>query len=191
MYDHTLLEMAETLSAKCNIRVDEAMNALIGYWQNKIAVVWDTDDVLEAAHRAGKPIIRTDAVELLKEVFDHHNPEQGLNWLTIEIALDDYQLNFAHLAREQYPEVHGVFKVWRRQSPIAHQFGVHQLKTDGNLPDALDYAAAMAKAHPGEAIFISCEPTLEKPVLPWLRMFMGEDQTEPAITKEDNHVPVD
>jgi len=65
MYDHMLLEMAETLSQRCGVRLDDAMNALLAYWQDKIAHVWQVEDMFESALQAGKPITRADAAELL------------------------------------------------------------------------------------------------------------------------------
>ena len=45
-----------------------------------------------------------------------------------------------HLPEDQYNEVHGVFKVWRKGNLIAHQFGMFPDKMDGNLPEALAFA---------------------------------------------------
>jgi hypothetical protein len=96
MHDYMLDEMAEAVSKKCGIRLDDAFNALIDYWQDKIACIWDVDEMLEAARRAGKPITRADAVELLKQVFDKYGPKLEITWL-MDTALDDYCLRFENL----------------------------------------------------------------------------------------------
>lgn len=164
MYDHMLLEMAETLSQRCNVRVDDAMNALITYWQDKIAHVWQVEDVLESAVQAGKPITRADAVELLKQVFDGHDSSLGITWTTIECALDDYRLDFARLGEVQSADVVGVFTVWRKEHPVRHQFGLAPNDIQRNLPEALAFARQLALEHPDDTICLACGPD----ATPWL-----------------------
>lgn len=164
MYDHMLLEMAETISQRCGVRVDQAMNALTHYWQDKIAHVWQVEDVLESAIQAGKPITHTDAAELLKQVFDGHDSSLGISWTTIECALEDYRLDFARLSEAQYAEVCGVFQVWRRGNPVCHQFGLATKDVERNLPEALAFARQLAIDHPDDTICLGCGPD----VTPWL-----------------------
>lgn len=191
MHDYMLDEMAEAVSKKCGIRLDDAFNALIGYWQDKIACTWDVDEMLEAAGRAGKPITRADAVELLKRVFDQYDPELGITWLTLDVALDDYCLHFESLPVDAYPEVHGVFKVWREGGPVAHQFGLFLDKENGNLPEALAFAQTLAREAPGAAVFVGCE-LLEgshREAQPWLNILFENEQFK--ITQGVNHVRMD
>ena len=168
MYDYMLLEMAEAISAKCGARIDDAMNALIGYWQDKIADVWNADNVLEAARRIGKPITRTEAVELLKVIFDNHDSELGITWMILDVALEDYHLDFASLPAEKYGEVHGVFKVWRERDPFAHQFGLFPNRVNGNLPDALELARALATEKADSTVFVGCESSSGAETERWL-----------------------
>ncbi len=190
MYDHMLYKMAEAVSEKCGIRLDDAFNALIGYWQDKIACIWDLDEMLEAALRAGKPITCADAVELLKRVFDQYDPELGITWLTLDVALDDYCLRFESLPVDAYPEVHGVFKVWRKHQPVAHQFGLFPDKADGNLPEALAFAKTLAQEAPGVAVFVGCElPESSREAQPWLNILFENEQFK--ITQGVNHVRMD
>ncbi len=191
MYDHILYEMAKAVSEKCGARMDDVFNALIGYWQDKIACPWDVDEMLEAAQRAGKPITRADAIELLKQVFDKYDPEQGITWLTLDVALDDYRLCFEGLAMDTHRDVQGVFKVWRERQPIAHQFGIFPDKADENLPEALAFAKTLAQEAPGVAVFVGCElpEDSHREAQPWLSvLFVNE---EFSITQGDTHVRMD
>ncbi len=183
MYDYMLLEMAKVISTRCGTRLDETMHALTGYWQDKIAHVWQVTDMLEAARRAGLPITRADAAVLLKNIFDQHDSSQGITWTCLEDELADYRLSFASLTPEQHPEVHGVFLVWREHDPIAHQFGISPHKTDGNLPAALEYAKRMAQEKPGIAAFLGCAPGLKVNPTPWLTLF--QQDAELSITMKE------
>ncbi len=164
MYDHMLLEMAETISQHCGVRVDHAMNALIHYWQDKIAHVWQVDDVFESAIQAGQPITRADAIELLKQVFDGHDSSLGISWTTIECALEDYHLDFARLSEAQYADVCGVFQVWRRGNPVCHQFGLAPGDVERNLTEALAFARQLALDHPDDTVCLGCGQN----TTPWL-----------------------
>lgn len=192
MYDFMLLEMAEAISIKCGTRIDDAMNALIGYWQDKIAHVWQVGDMLETARRAGKPITRTDAIELLKSVFDNHDSSLGITWQTLDVALEDYHLEFASLPAEKYGEVHGVFNVWREHNPVAHQFGVFPNKVDGYFLTALEFAQALAREHSGQTVFVGCESSAGEDAKPWLILQQEENETI-SITESEvlNHVRMD
>ena len=183
MYDYMLLEMAQVISTRCGTRLDETMNALTGYWQDKIAHVWQVVDVLEAARRAGQPITREDAAMRLKNIFDRHDSSQGITWACLENDLADYHLDFASVPRDRYADVHGVFLVWREHDPIANQFGLAPHKTEGNLPAALEFAKKMAQEQPGLAVFLGCAPGLKAEPTPWLTLLM-QDEKLSITTKE-------
>jgi hypothetical protein len=192
MYNYMLVEMAEAVSKKCNVCVTDALSALTGYWQDKIAHVWQVEDLLETACQAGKPITCQAALELLKSVFDDHDSALGITWQTLEVALNDYRLSFADLTAETYSEVHGVFKVWREHDPIAHQFGVFPNRVAGNFPPALDFARALAREHSGVAVLVSCESSTREETRPWL-IIRQEDNKSISILESEvmNHVPME
>jgi hypothetical protein len=188
MYDYMLLEMAQVVSTSCGTRLDDTMNALTGYWHDKIAHVWQVTDMLEAARRVGLPITRDDAADLLKNIFDHHDSSQGITWAVLEAELADYHLDFASLPPEKYADVYGVFLVWREHDPIAHHlpgksFGFSAHTTDGNLPAALQFAKKMAQDNPGMAVFLGCAPGLKADPTPWLTLLQQESELS-ITTKE-------
>jgi hypothetical protein len=157
MYDYMLEEMAEAIARELHVDNNAVLSILSRYWQDRIAHVWDVDDILACARRAGKPITRADAAGLLSDIFEDHDSDLGINWGCLDSALEDYHFIFKSCPEDQYDRVHGVFKVWRKGCLIAHQFGAHLHQLDGNLPDALDFAKAMARETPGEPICIGLE----------------------------------
>ena len=181
MYDHILEEMADAIAFELNVTSNNVLGVLNCYWQDKIAHVWQVDDMLESARRAGKPITRTDAAGLLHNVFDHLDSGMGISWTNLDVALEDYHFSLKNLPEEKYSEVHGVFKVWRKGNLIAHQFGMFPKMMDGNLPDALALAKTMANEIPGVSVFIGLETDVDEDAIPWLTIILPEGETEPVI----------
>ena len=185
MYDYILEEMAETIAKELHADNNDVLGVLSRYWQDKIAHVWQLDDMLESARRAGKPITRADAIALLYEVFDHHDSSLGISWTSLEVALEGYHFDLTSLPIEKYDEVHGIFKVWRKGNPIAHEFGMESHNLDGNLPVALALAKSMAREIPGLPVFIGCETTSGEDPTPWLTVTLHEGETEPIIEESE------
>ena len=185
MYDYVLEEMADAIAKELNVESNDVLGVLNHYWHDKIAHVWQVDDMLESARRAGKPITREDATELLHNVFDHHDSSMGISWTNLDVALEDYHFDLNTWPAEKYNEVHGVFKVWRKGDVITHQFGMYPKKMDGNLPDALALAKAMAKGTPRVTVFIACESDLIEDAAPWLTLILPESATEPILEESE------
>ena len=185
MYDHVLEEMADAIAFELNVESNNVLGVLNCYWQDKIAHVWQVDDILESARHAGKPITRTDATRLLYNVFDHHDSGMGISWTNLDVALEDYHFALKTCPEEKYNEVHGIFKVWRKGNLIAHQFGMVPKKMDGNLPDALTFAKTMAKETPGESVFIGLETDVNEDAIPWLTIILLVGESEPIIKESE------
>ena len=107
MHTYMLEEMADALSNELHIQSSDALAILSRYWEDKIAPVWSVDDVYECAHRSETPITRELAIEVLERAFDKHDAEYGISWVTLDVTLEDYSLDFNDLSPEQYNEVHG------------------------------------------------------------------------------------
>lgn len=185
MYDHILEEMADAIALDLHVDSNNVLGVLSRYWQDKIAHVWQVDDMLEAARRAGKPITRANAAVLLYDVFEDHDSSSGISWTSLEVALEDYHFDLKTLPVEKYNEVHGLFKVWRKGNPIAHEFGMEPHNLDGNLPGALALARSMAKETPGVLVFIGCEADSGEDPTPWLIVTLHEGETEPFIEESE------
>ncbi len=187
MYDYILEEMAEAIAREFRIDNNNVLGVLSRYWQDKIAHVWQVDDMLECARRAGMPITRTDAAGLLHNAFAHHDSSLGISWTSLEaeLELENYRFTLKTWPEEKYDEVHGVYVVWQKGYPIAHQFGSFPHKLDGNLPEALEFAKRMAKENPGQPVFVGCEPMFGEKPLPWLTLQLQDGATEPVIEESE------
>ncbi|MBI5965948.1 MAG: hypothetical protein HY863_20915, partial [Chloroflexi bacterium] len=176
-----LEEMADAIAFELNVTSNNVLSVLNQYWQDKIAHVWQVDDMLESARRTGKPITHADAAGLLHNLFDQLDSSMGISRTNLDVALEDYHFSLKNLPDEKYSEVYGIFKVWRKSNLIAHQFGMAPKMMDGNLPDALALAKTMAKEIPGVSVFIGLETDVDEDSIPWLTIILPVGETEPVI----------
>ena len=144
MNNYILEEMADAIAKEIHVDNNTVLSMLNHYWADKIAPVWQVDDLLEVALKAGIPITKDDAIEVLKDLFEGHDAELGITWTTLEVALQEYHLDWKRLSEEQYGEVQGVFRVWRKGNPIAFQVGLIPDHIRGNLPKAITLAKSLA-----------------------------------------------
>lgn len=172
MYDHMIEEMADAIAKELHLEPNAILPSLHRFWHDKIAHVWQVEDIYESARRVGKAVIRDDAIGLLQDVFHHHDSSFGITWDSLDAALEDYRLDLTALPEERLSEVHGIFKVWCAGNLIAHQFGLYPNQMDGNLPEALSLARQMAKEHPGEQIHLGLEDNPD----PWLTLTLLDDE---------------
>ena len=185
MYDYILEEMAEAIAREFRLDNNDVLGVLSRYWQDKIAHVWQVEDVLEAAHRAEKPITCEDALAILQQVFHGLDSELGITWLTVDVALEEYSLDFNTLTPETYDQVAGVFEVWRKFDAVSVQFGLFPNQMDGNLPDALEFAKHLARKVPGVPVHLGCERYASEETEPWLTILLKDGQTEPTIEESE------
>jgi len=185
MYDYILEEMAEAIAREFRIDNNDVLGVLSRYWQDKIAHVWQVEDVLEAAHRAEKPITREDALTILQQVFHGLDSELGITWLTVDVALEEYSLDFNTLTPEAYSQVAGVFEVWRKYDAVSVQFGLFPNQMDGNLPEALEFAKHLARKVPGVPVHLGCERYASEETEPWLTILLKDGQTEPTTEESE------
>jgi hypothetical protein len=184
MNDYVLEEMADAIEKELHVDRNGILRVLHHYWEEKIAPVWQVDDLLETALNVGKPITKADAIDVLKDLFEGHDAELGITWTTLEVALQEYHLDWERLPEERYPDVQGVFKVWRKGNLIAHQVGLFPDHIHGNLPKALALAKLLADETPNVPILIGCEPRHSEEVEPWLSVVREEDSIHVEESEE-------
>ena len=184
MNDHVIEEMAETIAKELHLEHNDVLRVLHHYWQDKIAPLWQVADLLDTALNMGKPITKEDAIEVLKDLFEGHDPELGITWTTLEVALQEYRLDWNRLTEDRYPDVQGVFKVWRKGTPIAFQVGLFPKHILGNLPKALTLAKSLADQTPGVPILIGCEMCASDDVDPWLSVTREADGMQVEKSEE-------
>ena len=188
MYDYIIEEMADAIANELNIDNNDVLRFLHRYWQDKIAHVWRSDQIVQCAFHMGKPILMEHAVGLLDEVFQFHDSDVGIRWSMLEEVLQEYRLDFNRLSVEKHDEVRGVFKVWRQGNIIAHQIGLFPDETKGNLTKAIALANSLAEEMPNVPILIGCEPYHTRAVEPWLIVTQTDgklmiEQKEPTCTQ--------
>ena len=181
MHTHMLEEIADAISTELHIQSSDALAVLSHYWEDKIALVWSVEEVYKCAYRSERPITRELAIEVLERAFDKHDAKYGISWITLDVTLEDYSLDFNDLSPEKYGEVYGVFCVWRKFDPFNHQFGFYPNEEVGNLPEALDFAKKLAREVPGVPVCIACELYASEELEPWISVLVEEPGSEPII----------
>ena len=77
-----------------------AERILSRFWQDKMALVWDTKDVHRAANENEVVLTETEARELLHDLHQHHNQQYGLQWKDVTERIKDDVLGRAMTKRE-------------------------------------------------------------------------------------------
>lgn len=185
MYDYFLEEMADAIAKELHVDTNDVLGILKRYWQDKIAHVWQVEDVLESARRAEKPITQADAQAILHQVFDHLDSDMGITWTTLDVALEDYCLDFNTLTPETRKQVVGVFNVWRQFDAISHQFGLFPNQAEGNLPEALAFAEKLSQDVPGVPVFVGVERYASEETEAWLTVRFESGAAGPSIQESE------
>ena len=66
-------------------------DALKDYWTDRVAVVWQSDDILEKAEELGIQLTKQQVRDILQVLIDKHDCEHGITWDTIEYAVEEYR----------------------------------------------------------------------------------------------------
>ena len=77
-----------------------AVNILKRYWQNKIAIVWRTEDVHRAANEVEVALTEKEAMTVLETLHRQHNPQYGLKWEDITTHIKENVLGRKLTKRE-------------------------------------------------------------------------------------------
>ncbi len=92
MHDINIDEMINKLAADGIISdkdKPEAVESLKAHWEDKIAVIWCVDDVIERASERDLKLSRTTAIEVLNSMQRGHDCELGITWITIDCHIDN------------------------------------------------------------------------------------------------------
>ena len=98
MYDFTIQEMSDRVFAMIadkgigltKITNEDVRNTLKSYWEDKIAVTWEIQDVDAVLIEDGydeKYLSRDGKINVLARVFDHHDAEYGVSWNTLKESM--------------------------------------------------------------------------------------------------------
>jgi hypothetical protein len=105
MHDRYIKDMVRRLSPILKDK-SEAERILKNCWRTKMALVWTVDDVYRAANEREVALTRKEAIHLLQELHQHHNPQSGIKWEDITNIIQDRVLGRKLNQREVLKFVH-------------------------------------------------------------------------------------
>jgi hypothetical protein len=66
---------------------NKALDVLKEYWEDKIAIVWQVEDIIDYAKGHKKKVSREKAINILQSMLRRHDCEYGITWETINANL--------------------------------------------------------------------------------------------------------
>jgi hypothetical protein len=90
-----VLALRPTLRSKTR-----AEQILEKFWRNKIALVWDMEDVHTAANEREVALTKEQAIKVLQELHHHHDKQLGLRWEDLTSYIEEYALGRKLTKRE-------------------------------------------------------------------------------------------
>jgi hypothetical protein len=83
-----------------------AQKILTRYWRDKMALVWETEDVHRAANELELALTEREAIQVLQTLHSQHNAQLGLRWEDITAHIEDNVLGRKLTKREVHQFVH-------------------------------------------------------------------------------------
>jgi hypothetical protein len=105
MFDHHIEDMVRRLGPVVKDKA-KARKILTKYWRNKIAIVWEVEDVYRAANERELALTRKEAIQVLQTMLRQHNAQYGLRWEDITTHIEDNGLGRNLSKREVHKFVH-------------------------------------------------------------------------------------
>jgi hypothetical protein len=105
MHHFIIQSMVQLLKPALKDRA-RAERILERFWQDKMALVWDTEDIHRAANEIEVAMTEKEARELLHDLHLHHNQQYGLQWKDVTERIRDEVLGRAMTKREVNRFVH-------------------------------------------------------------------------------------
>jgi len=85
---------------------DRAGRILTRFWQNRMALLWTTQDVHRAANEVETALTEAEARAVLHYLHDHHDSQYGLRWGEVTEYIKDHALGRPLTKREVHRFVH-------------------------------------------------------------------------------------
>jgi len=105
MHPHTIEEMLDALRSVLKDRA-RARRRLEKLWSNQVAIVWNVADVHRAANERALALTDTEARQVLRYLFEHHNAQYGLKWQDLTERIEDRVLGRKLTKHELHRFVH-------------------------------------------------------------------------------------
>ena len=91
MHDYIVKAMVKVL--KPSLKSPKRAEAILErFWRDKIALVWDTEDVHTAGNEREVALTNHQATTVLQELHHHHDKQLGLRWSDLTSYIEEYAL---------------------------------------------------------------------------------------------------
>ena len=91
MHDYIIEAMLKALKPTLR-NPAKAMQLLERFWSDKMALVWDVQDVRTAANEREVALTPREAIKVLQELHHCHNKQSGLQWKDVTCYIEEYCL---------------------------------------------------------------------------------------------------
>ena len=91
MHDKIIEAMVKALNPELKDPV-KAKQILKRFWGDKMALVWDVQDVHTAANEREMALTHQEAIKILHELHHHHNKQYGIKWEDVTAYIEEYAL---------------------------------------------------------------------------------------------------
>jgi hypothetical protein len=91
MHDYIIEAMVEALKPTLRSPT-RAKHILDRFWSDKMALVWDLQDVHTAANEREMALTTQEAIKVLQEMHHYHDKQLGLRWKDVTCCIEEYAL---------------------------------------------------------------------------------------------------
>ena len=84
----------------------KAERILKNYWRDKMALVWEVEDVHRAANEKEVALTNAEAVKILQTLHTQHNEQYGIKWEDLTSHIEDKVLGRRLTRKEVHRFVH-------------------------------------------------------------------------------------
>jgi hypothetical protein len=88
MHDYIIEDMVRKLRPVLKDKA-KAQKILTRYWRDKMALVWDVEDVHKAANELEVALTEKEAISLLQTLLNQHNAQYGIKWEDLTTHITD------------------------------------------------------------------------------------------------------
>jgi len=91
MHDYIIQSMVKALKPVLK-NPAKAQQTLEKFWSDKMALVWDVQDVHTAANEREVALTNQEAIKILQELHHYHNKQCGIKWEDVTCYIEEYAL---------------------------------------------------------------------------------------------------
>ena len=91
MHDYIIEAMVKALKPVLK-NPAKAKQILDRFWSDKMALVWDVQDVHTAANEREVALTNQEAIKVLQELHHYHNKQCGIKWVDVTCYIEEYAL---------------------------------------------------------------------------------------------------